>query len=135
MEINKNPEKKDLMWFGALLPVFVALLGFVAGRRTGSVAAQLSIWVVGAGVAAGFWAVPGWRRPIFVGFGYLTYPIGWIVTKVLLLAVFLGVVTPTAILMRAFGKDLLSQEIERDRASYWIPRRRRPERDDYFRQF
>ncbi|HEX2054575.1 MAG TPA: SxtJ family membrane protein [Actinomycetota bacterium] len=134
MHLNKDPSRKDLMWFGAGLPVFSALLGYLVHHRTASDSAKTSIWVAGAVVTLAFWAVPRLRRPVFLGFGYLTYPIGWVVTKLLLGAVFLGVVTPTGLLMRLAGKDLLGLKIDRQAPTYWNERQETRPSDDYFRQ-
>jgi hypothetical protein len=133
--INREPAKKELLWFGAGLVVFVAILGYLVGRRTGSEAVQQSVWTAGGAVAAVYWLIPASRRPIFVGFGYLTYPIGWIVTSVLLLAVFAAVVTPTGIVMRLLGRDLLERRVDKGRASYWIRHAGPRASEDYFRQF
>ncbi len=134
MELNKNPQQKELLWFGALLPVFVALVGYIVGRRTGSETSRTAAWAVGAGLSVLFWMLPASRRTIFLGFGYLTYPLGWVMTRVLLLLVYLGVVTPTGILMRMFGNDLLGRRIDRARRSYWAPHGGSRPLEDYFRQ-
>lgn len=134
MHINKDPQKKDLLWFGAGLLVFVGLLGYIVGHRTGSPESSRAIWAVGAGLSVLFWALPRARRHMFLGFGYLTYPIGWVMTKVLLLIVFLGVVTPTGLAMRIFGRDLLDRRIKTERVSYWAPHSGGRKADDYFRQ-
>ena len=34
IELNKNPSKKDLRWFGLILAVVLAWLGLLAGRAT-----------------------------------------------------------------------------------------------------
>ena len=134
MHLNRHPERKELLWFGAGLPVFPGLVGYLVWRRTGSEVSRQALWALGGFLALLFWLVRGARRPIFLGFGYVSYPIGFVMSRVLLLIVFLGVVTPTGILMRLFGKDLLGLRIDRDRASYWMPHEGPHTSEDYFRQ-
>ena len=45
-----------------------------------------------------------------------------VVSPIVMGLVFYGAVLPTALVMRAMGKDLLSLKIEPDRDSYWIVR-------------
>ncbi len=76
------------------------------------------------GVEAPLNGVPG------LGAGECAQNLGW----ALLLLVYLGVVTPTGIVMRMFGKDLLGRRIDRARRSYWAPHGGSRPREDYFRQ-
>ena len=134
MHLNLDPQPKDLVWFGAGLPVFAALLGYVVGHRSGSDLARQSIWLIGAALALVFWLLPRSRRAVFLGFNYLMYPIGWVVSRVLMGAVYLGVVTPTGILMRLFAKDLLARKLDEKAESYWVPHGEPRPSEDYFRQ-
>ena len=64
----------------------------------------------------------------------ITYPIGWVVSHVVLAVLFLGVFTPVAVLFRLIGRDALARRRPPDRATYWLPM---PAPDDvrsYFRQ-
>src|SRR3546814_4000070 len=48
--------------------------------------------------------------------------LGAIVTPVVMALVFFIAVTPTALLLRLFGKDPLNRRFDPDAPSYWIPR-------------
>lgn len=54
------------------------------------------------------------------GFGLL---LGKIVTPLVMLAIFLVAVTPTAIILRLLRKDLLRLKWDRNARSYWLDRR------------
>jgi hypothetical protein len=82
------------------------------------------LWAV---VASGVMLVvamlaPALLRPfnrLWTRFGILLHSV---VSPVALAIVFFGVVTPTGLLMRLFGKDLLGLRFDRNAASYWVKR-------------
>ena len=48
--------------------------------------------------------------------------LGSIIAPIVMGIVFFAVVTPTGIIMRIFGKDLLNNKLNKDKKSYWIHR-------------
>jgi Saxitoxin biosynthesis operon protein SxtJ len=132
---NRNPSPSDLRTFGRLLVPFVALLGALVRLRTGSSAAALAAWAIGGTVAAVYLAVPRARRPIFLGWTALTYPIGWVVSHAVLAVVFYAVITPIGILLRRLSGDPLTRRFEATRPSYWVERDGAADAGRYFRQF
>ena len=64
----------------------------------------------------------------------LTYPIGWLVTRILLVLLFHGMFTPLALLFRLIGRDALTRRRRPDRPSYWIPKPGATDVRRYFRQ-
>jgi hypothetical protein len=82
------------------------------------------------------WTVPSFMRAVYVGLSYLAWPIGFVVSHVLLGAVYYLLVTPIGLILRVVGYDPMHRRFDRKAQSYWI------ERDDaqrdprsYFRQF
>jgi ABC-type uncharacterized transport system permease subunit len=74
-------------------------------------------------------------RPVFVGMSAAVYPIGWVVSHVLLAVVYYLVVTPTGVALRLVGRDPLQRRRDGDRQSFWIKRDGEPEVESYFRQY
>jgi hypothetical protein len=70
-----------------------------------------------------------------VGLSLLAFPIGFLLSHVVLVVLFFGVLTPVGLLLRLLGHDLLSRGFEKDRKSYWVDLPETTERRDYFRQF
>ena len=74
-------------------------------------------------VFAGFaWLVPHLLAPLnrlWMRFGALLHRI---INPLVLGAIYYGVVTPTGLLMRLFGKDVLSLRTDPKQQSYWIVR-------------
>lgn len=132
--IDTDPGRRDLLVFGALLPLAVALAGFLIGRHTGT-GVRLGIWIVGGAIAVIYAAIPAVRRPVYVGIGRLTQPIGWVVSHLVLILVFVLVVTPVAVLLRLLGRDPLARRADARLATYWVARTTGRDARRYFQQF
>jgi hypothetical protein len=134
IEINRNPSRRDLLIFTAILPVF---FGIVGGLRwhAGSTDAALVLWSIGAGAFLVALVVPPARRWIYVGWMYVTFPIAWIVSHTILAVMYFLVATPVALLLKLFGRDPMQRKFDKAAKSYWVVRE--PTRDTarYFRQF
>jgi hypothetical protein len=135
VELETDPSPRELRLFGLLLLGFAALVGGLVWWRTGQV--ELAAWV-GGGVGAlalVYLAVPPLRRFIYLGWIYLTFPIGWTISALLLAVTYYGVVTPVGMVMRLVGRDPLQRRRSPERESYWERRSAGRPRSSYFRQF
>ncbi|MDQ4133234.1 MAG: SxtJ family membrane protein [Actinomycetota bacterium] len=133
--VNKAPSHKDLRVFGLLLPPFFGLLGLILLHRTGSAYAGRAVWLAGLVVCLTYLAVPPLRRPVFLGWSYATYPIGWLISHLVLGIVYFGVVTPIAALVRLLGQDPMQRRADRTTSTYWEGRDPDIDVRRYFRQF
>jgi hypothetical protein len=73
-------------------------------------------------------------RFLFAGAMALTRPIGWVVSRALLAAIFYLVITPLALVFRLIGRDALGRRTGRGAATHWVPRRRRTDARQYLSQ-
>ena len=135
MKINRDPSSRQQVVFSAVLPVAFALLGFNVGHRHGIAGVRGALWGIGAVITAAYYTSPGLRRPLYVGMSRAAYPIGWLVSHVILLVVFLLVVTPVALLLRLSGRDPMLRRFDPSAQSYWVPRRPSDDIHRYFQQF
>ncbi len=135
IELRTEASKKELAWFGLLLLAFLGLVGLVVWRATGSLTAPRYIWAAGVVLATVYYLVPPLRRPMFKGWMYAAYPIGWVVSHVLLAVIYFGILTPIGLFMRLFGYDPMERKFDKGTASYWVERERNPDVSTYFRQF
>ena len=78
---------------------------------------------------------PGAVRWLFVGWMALAFPIGWLISLLMLLLMFYGIITPVALLFRTRGRDLLSRKPAPSRPSFWIPKVTPLDVRSYFRQY
>jgi Saxitoxin biosynthesis operon protein SxtJ len=135
MKINRDPSRRQLMVFGAVLPVTFALLGLVVDHHLGVKGVRGALWGVGAVLTAAYHTSPALRRPLYVGMSLASYPIGWLVSHIVLLVVFLFVVTPVALLLRVLGHDPMQRRFDSSAQSYWVPHRPAVDPRRYFQQF
>ena len=106
--IQWNPSTKQLRQFaGIWFPAFCALVGWSIARKTGHWHDVEMGWIVAGVISILGLVFPPIIRPIFVGLILLTYPIGWVVSHVLLGLIFYGIVTPIGIILRLTGHDPL----------------------------
>lgn len=106
--------------FGITFAVVFTLVALFPVLSGGGV--RLWALVVGAGFLGASLAAPAALAPLnrlWFRFGLL---LGRIMTPVVMGLLFFATVTPTAFLMRAFGKNPLRLGFEPAAASYWIPR-------------
>ena len=134
IDINKNPSKGELLFFGLVFPVFFGVIGGVVFFFTESLAIPQVLWAVAGVVTLLFFLVKPLRVPIYLGWIYLAFPIGWTVSHVLMLLTYYAVVTPFGLAMRLVGRDPMSRRIERSKDSYFVPHQA-AETSRYFKQF
>ena len=106
--IQWNPSTKQLRQFaGIWFPAFCGLVGWSIARKTGHWHEVAVGWVIAGILSIAGLVFPPLIRPIFVGLILLTYPMGWVVSHVLLGAIFYGIVTPIGLILRISGHDPL----------------------------
>jgi hypothetical protein len=106
--IQWNPSTKQLRQFaGIWFPAFCGLVGYSIGHKTGHWSEVEIGWALAGLLSVGGLVLPALIRPIFVGLILLTFPIGWVVSHVLLGAIFYGIVMPIGIILRQTGHDPL----------------------------
>ena len=132
---TQTPSPRELRWFGLAPLVFFGILGAVLGRLSGSSALTHGLWLFGAVLCVGYYAVRPLRRPFHAGWHAVFRPIGEAVSWLLLAIVYFGVVTPLALLARGLGRDRLAARLEPSAASYWVKESPAADPSRYFRQY
>jgi hypothetical protein len=133
-DIPWRPTARTLRQFAVLWLLCVGLLAWRFGLASGH-AAGVVLAVVAAGFGVGGLLWPALVRPLFVALTVLTLPIGWVVSNVVLAAVFYGLLTPLGLLFRLLGRDVLERRFRPDRQSYWEPKAVPADPARYFRPF
>ena len=81
------------------------------------------------------WVLPVAIKWIYIGAMVLSFPIGWVMSNVLLALIFYGLVTPIALVMRWRGRDVLGLKFPTDAPTYWVPHVPVTDPARYYRQF
>ena len=135
IEINKNPSKRELRWFGVLLAVFFAVVAGLLWWRASQPTAAVVVLGLGLALVVVYCVSPGLRRWVFLGWMYAALPIGWVVSHVLLGIIFYLIMTPIGLTMRLLGYDPMLRRFDRGADTYWVRRDRESDERRYFRQF
>jgi hypothetical protein len=144
IEINWRPDERTLRRFGWIaLFVFTLLAGaawretwlFAAGlgRARTAVAIVLAACALWSALSSAFY--PRANRLLFVALSVIGYPIGLVVSYLVLAILFFGVFAPVGIALRLLGRDPMQRALIRKRSSYWQKARPARRREDYFKQF
>lgn len=118
---------------GAWLVAFASLAGHRALIRHDPGVAM----VLGAIALLGLigLARPTLMRWLFIGATVITFPIGWVISQLVLLLMFLLVITPVALFMRLRKRDILQLKRPPDNVSLWKQRPERTEPSRYLKQY
>ena len=135
IDLNLNPSRKELRIFAALFWVFFTGVAWIVFRNTGSSAAAAGILAAATAVGVFGLSVPGWVRPVYIVWMLAAFPIGWVMSHVLVGAIYFLVITPIGCMMRALGRDPMQRKFDREATSYWIARPKDQDSARYFRQF
>jgi hypothetical protein len=122
VQINRNPSRRELRQFGWIWMAFVAFFGAVVWFKFHNPALARWVWAAAIAVPLVGWAIPSFMRVVFLGMSYLAWPIGFVVSHVILALVYFLVLTPIGLLMRLFGYDSMKKRFDREAGSYWVPR-------------
>lgn len=135
IELKKQFSRRELLWFGPLFAMFAGLVGWIVMRKFDATAVANGIWLVAAAVIVLYYLVPPLRHPIFMAWLAAVFPLGWLLSHVLLSVVFYLVVLPIGLLLKIFRHDPLRRRLDPAADSYWIEREPPAEPKRYFRQF
>jgi hypothetical protein len=144
IKLNLTPTTKELRQFGfiafgafgllgALLYWHLVPLWRVFGAATPDVA--YAVWALGALSAILSMVAPRLNRPLFVGLSVVAYPIGVVMSYVIMGGFFFLIVTPLGLIFRLIGRDPLRRQFDETARTYWIPREKPGKTARYFNQF
>ena len=142
IKLDLNPPVRTLRQFGWIAFFVFGALAFTSGSSSGAVEpsqlqATLRWALLGIAVLSGFFSLvaPRVNRLLFVALSVVTYPIGIMVSHVLLACLFYGVIVPVAMLAKLAGRDVLRRAATASTPTYWIDARPPRPSSDYFKQF
>lgn len=141
VELNLNPTDRILRQFGWIGCVALPILGWLYAGRPTPTTWQPTDWRT----LGPFLLVAGWMgllaalKPSFLKWPFviasvITFPIGFVLGEVTMLAMYLLVFAPVAIFFRLIQRDALQRTIDRDADSYWEEKPPAKSAASYFRQ-
>jgi hypothetical protein len=134
-EFPRNPSRRDLRIFGLLLAGFIPLAGWLVVRRFEVEYPWLAFAVLSAVSMVAALLAPRSLRGLHWAWHAVTFPIGWMISRVLLAIVYWGVLTPIAWTLRLRGRDALGRQFDRHATTYWTRYDPPHDVERYFRPF
>lgn len=134
-DVNFHPGVKTLRQFAALAALFL----LAAGGRQLAVHSRPTLALVFAALAVVIGVVaitaPSALRWLFVGLTLAAFPIGWLMSWIVLGGLYYLLFTPIAVWFRLTGRDALDRRYSELADSYWVEKPPVRQMRRYFRQY
>lgn len=122
--VKLDQSTKSLKKFGLLVGgVFSLISLWLFYKDSSSILKYITGCIGGLLILLGI-LYPGILKSIHKVWMGLALSMGWIVSRILLTLLFILITIPIGMLTRLLGKDLINHKIEKERTSYWIPKRK-----------
>jgi hypothetical protein len=135
IEMKTSFSRRELLWFGPLFAIFAGMVGSIAIWKFDAPGLAKWIWAISGVIIVVYYLVPPLRKTMFMAWLALVFPVGWLLSHVLLTIVFYLVVFPIGLLLKLGRHDPLRRKFDLNCHSYWIKRERKKGAERYFRQF
>jgi hypothetical protein len=136
IEINWNPKKKELRDFGIIALVASVILS-LALYFLKHLSMPWILVIISAGFIIFISSLLSAKltRIIYLGMILLTFPIGWVMSFIVLAIFYFLIITPVGLFFHLIGHDPLHRKFEPLVKSYWQKRQSPEKADRYFHQF
>lgn len=134
IRLNTRPSPRQLIQFAIAWTVFFLLIAlFYAWRNPSAppwplVALALIPPLIGS-------IFPGFLRILFVALSAITFPIGFVLSHLVLAALYYLVLSPTGVILRIFKLGFFPKRPDSSLTTYWHSRTRTRERNDYYKPY
>ena len=144
VEINFNPDTKTLRQFGVIAFVGFGILAALAyyerlifsfGLGEARVTVATVLAAIGSIALLFSLVAPRANRILYVGLTLLAFPIGFVLSYVIMGTLFFLVIGPIAILFRLFGRDSMHRGYDPSTSTYWQPAKPPRDKESYFHQY
>jgi hypothetical protein len=134
-DISFRPPTTTLRQFAGIWMVVFTGLSIWQGLLRGHHGLGLAFAILGLAFGPLGLLMPQAIRWVFVAAQIVTFPIGWVVSRVLLAVLFFGMFTPVALVFRLLGRDALGKKQKQGQTTYWTAIPAVADARSYFRQF
>jgi Saxitoxin biosynthesis operon protein SxtJ len=134
-DLPLKPTARMLREFAGAWLFFFLAVGVYRYVARGQHQVGLAVGVMAVAIGVMGLIKPAAVRWLFVGATLLAFPIGWVVSQIMLAVMFYSIITPLALLFRLQGRDLLARKRAPNRATFWTPKRTPEDMRGYFRQY
>lgn len=135
IDLNLNPNRKELRQFSVALIVATAVVGGLLWWKFGPNPWSRGLWIGGPVAGLLGLALPTAIKPLFIALSVLAFPIGIVIGTLALGLVYYGMITPVGLVFKLIGRDPLERRFDSTRSSYWLRRSPRGGAERHFQQF
>ncbi len=144
IDLNLRPDVRTLRQFGWIALAGFGLLALLAWNGWLAFAylaegtrASVSLGLAAVAAVSAFFSLvfPKANLPIYLGLTIAAFPIGFVLSYVIMATLFYVVIAPIGVVMRLFGFDPMERRILPSAKTYWVDARPERPRDSYFKQF
>ncbi|MCP5041181.1 MAG: hypothetical protein GY944_09135 [bacterium] len=144
IEMDWSPDAKTLRNFGLIAVVgfgFVATIAhfewLIFAVGLGAAKPYVVNTFIGLAAYSGACGLvfPKANQPVYIGLAVISYPIGFVLSYLIMGALFFLIITPTGLVMKLIGRDPLERKFDPDAETYWRDCRPARPNEHYFRQF
>jgi len=134
--INWKPTQKELRSFGwislVMLTIIALLLHWLKGLSWPYV-----LWISAAGLLICILSLISTKlvKPVFIALQVITYPIGVVISFIIMAIFYYLVLTPVGLVFKLIGKDSLNRNFNKQAATYWVRYNPPDSPKRYFNQF
>lgn len=131
LKLNLRPEARALQQFAWFALVGLPLIAFAVLKFSGlwswseswTHPAMLVAYGLGAGQLVLFLAgVPLLSRWLYAALMVVAFPVGFVLSHVLMAAIYYLVITPIGLCFKLLGRDTMGRKFDRTKATYWHDR-------------
>ena len=115
-----DTSSKEIRKFGLVIAIALGVIGSFIYVKFSNLDVVGWLWGIGLLFLILGFILPSVLRPIYKIWMLLAFFIGGIVSRVILTVLYYVVVTPTGLVIRLFGKDILDKKFDKRRESYWV---------------
>jgi len=115
-----DTSSKEIRKFGLVIAIALGMIGSIIYVKFGNFDVVGWLWGIGLLFLILGFILPSVLRPVYRIWMLLAHFIGGIVSRVILIVLYYIVLVPIGLVLRLFGKDVLDQNFDKKRESYWI---------------
>ena len=135
IRIERHPSRRQLAVFGLLWLMFFSFWAAASWWNSGFDWKTILYFALAIAVPAAGIIRFEILRIVYVLAATITFPIGMILSSVILVVIYYLVITPTGLILRLAGYDPMKRRFNRAAETYWSPRKQDAAAERYFKQF
>jgi uncharacterized YccA/Bax inhibitor family protein len=141
IDLDLRPDTKKLRQFGYIGFFGFGIFGLLVAHKTGAWeepgkwTIPFLLWGLAALCPILSLTAPKILTPLYIGLMIIAFPIGLIISNLVLLVIFSLFFIPLALWFRMVGRDELNRKWSPETSSYWIRYRSPADVESYYRQF